>query len=459
LPRSRPTKPSRHRVGSVSYYLHHGSWYIYYRDGDRQVRRRVAQTEEDAARVAAQVNSQLLAAAPTLLAFTPVSIPELRRRFLAYHDLVQRSSLATLSRYRAATRYLEDFAAGLPQGAMAHDLRPHAFVSHLRSLSIAPNGHKNTTRRPLRDKGVRYILECCRSMYGFAARMRHLPPYAGNPYADLRLDRMKVEDAKPVFVFDAGTELAFLQAADDWVFPVHFTLAKTGMRSGELAHLLVEDVDLEGGWLHVRNRPALGWRVKTGRDRSIPLIEELVDVIRGVIGKRPAGPVFLRRRYDPGSASGGLLDQMALARLLERRVAGEAERDGRPLTRAERARVARGVWRDAGAIDPDQVRTAFLRTTRAMGLTGATCPKSWRHTFATLLQDANIDPLIRQLTLGHQPGSPGSGALGMTAVYTHSRPETQRREILRALRLWPLSLQFVRDRAGGGGPGTGPGEG
>jgi hypothetical protein len=146
-------------VGRVSFYLHHGAWYIYYREGDRQVRRRVAQAEEDAARIAAQVNSQLLAAAPTLLAFTPVGIPELRRRFLDYHDLVQRSSLATISRYRAATRYLEDFAAGLPPGSMANDLRPETFVTHLRSLSVAPNGHPNSPRRPLRDKGIHFILE------------------------------------------------------------------------------------------------------------------------------------------------------------------------------------------------------------------------------------------------------------------------------------------------------------
>ena len=109
---------------------------------------------------------------------------------------------------------------------------------------------------------------------------------------------MKLEDTKPIFVFDADTELAFLQAADDWAFAVHFTLAKTGMRPGELAHLLVEDVDLESGWLHVRNRPALGWRVKTGRDRPIPLIEEL-DA-RGITRRRGdvriAGPRLIRRR-------------------------------------------------------------------------------------------------------------------------------------------------------------------
>jgi integrase len=443
MPRRESPRPARKRVGRVSYYLHHGAWHLYYREGDRQVRRRVADTEEDAARIAAQVNAQLHVASPTLLAFTPITIPELRRRFLGHHEHVQRSSLATIRRYKAATQHLEDYAGKQPVRAMAHELRPQGFVSHLRGLVVSPNGHPNSSRRPLRDKGVRYILECCRSMYSFAARMRHLPPYAGNPFAELRLDRMKLEDSKPVFVFDAETELAFFRAADSWAFAIHFTLAKTGLRPGELAHLLIEDLDLEGGWLRVRNRPALGWRVKTGREREVPLIEELVAVLRGAVGQRKAGPVFLRSRFDAARLSAGVADEAAMVRLHQRRMAAEVERVGRPLDRQEQARVARGVWRDSGAVEVDRVRVAFVRTAQLSGLAGATCPKSWRHTFATLLQDANIDPLIRQLTLGHRPVAASSGALGMTTVYTHSRPETQRREIIRALRLWPDSLRFA----------------
>ena len=34
----------------------------------------------------------------------------------------------------------------------------------------------------------------------------------------------------------------------------------------------------------------------------------------------------------------------------------------------------------------------------------------------------------------------------MTAVYTHTRPETQKREIERALRLWPESLGLAKRR-------------
>jgi integrase len=72
-------------------------------------------------------------------------------------------------------------------------------------------------------------------MYTYAVKRRHLPPYVGNPFSELPLDRMKIEDAKAIFVFDATTELAFLRKCSDWAFPVHFTLAKTGLRVGELA--------------------------------------------------------------------------------------------------------------------------------------------------------------------------------------------------------------------------------
>src|SRR5262249_37221249 len=145
-------------------------------------------------------------------------------------------------------------------------------------------------------KGVQYILETCRSLYNYALKRRHLQPYVGNPFSKLPLDRLKIEDAKPIFVFNAGTELAFFKEASAWAFPIHFTLAKTGLRIGELTHLLSEEVDLEGGWLHVRNKTELGWRIKTGHERSIPLLAEVVAILRTVIGTRGNGPVFVRER-------------------------------------------------------------------------------------------------------------------------------------------------------------------
>ena len=58
--------------------------------------------------------------------------------------------------------------------------------------------------------------------------------------------------------------------------------------------------------------------------------------------------------------------------------------------------------------------------------------------------DANVDPLIRQLTLGHKPTNDARSALGMTACYSHSRMVTRKREIGQVLQLWPDALEFAR---------------
>ncbi len=83
----------------------------------------------------------------------------------------------------------------------------------------------------------------------------------------------------------------------------------------------------------------------------------------------------------------------------------------------------------------DWIRKEFMRVTSQVGMPEVTAPKTLRHTFATCLQDANVDPLIRNELMGHAPGSAAIGGrgLGMTAVYTHTRPETKRKQLEDAL--------------------------
>jgi integrase len=70
----------RGRVGKVSFYPHHGAWWLYYRETGKPARRKVAETPDDAEKIAAQVNAQLVSAVPTLLAFEPIAVSEMRRR-------------------------------------------------------------------------------------------------------------------------------------------------------------------------------------------------------------------------------------------------------------------------------------------------------------------------------------------------------------------------------------------
>lgn len=129
------------------------------------------------------------------------------------------------------------------------------------------------------------MLECCRAMFNFAAKRRHLSPYAENPFRALDVDRMPFAAARPVELLTPEQERAFIEACDGWQFPVFLTLLLTGLRPGELCHLLwPDDLDLNAGLLRVRNKPRLGWQVKTRNERDIPLLPEVVAVLRDRLG-------------------------------------------------------------------------------------------------------------------------------------------------------------------------------
>ena len=197
-------------------------------------------------------------------------------------------------------------------------------------------------------------------------------------------------------------------------------------------------------WLHVRSKRELGWSTKTGNERVVPLVHEVNTLLRRVIGTRPAGVVFLRKSHSLSESPALIATRAQLAAICRHR----EEEAGESFLVARNCAIARGVWGDAGAIKADAVRTSFMRISKTIGYPEATCPKSWRHTFATLLQDANVDPLIRQLTFGHSPSS--RGGLGMTGYYTHTRPDTLRRQIEEALRTWPRSLELIGSIPHGG---------
>jgi integrase len=433
-------KKSSFRVGRVQGYLRGQVWYLCYHEQGQRRRPRVGPDREAAKQLAAQVNAQLEVGAPAALSFEPIAIPELRERWLQHHEQVLRSSVQTINRYRTATEHLLRFVATVrPVRYASHFGNHHAeeFVRHLRTIQVAANGHKNTPKRPLMDKGIRYILETCRALFNYAGKRRHLPPYAENPFSTLEIDRIPLEQVRPITLFTPEQERAFLEACDDWQFPVFLTLMLTGLRPGELTHLLLpDDLDLEGALLRVRNKPKLGWRVKTRNERDIPLLPVLVDVLRQQVGQSMSGPVFRRRKFVRGcepplkGMNVGQLEGELASRIATRETGIE-----RSLSRHAQLNEARTLWRDVGAIKTDRVRVEFMRLTSRIGLAATTAPKLLRHLFATGLQEANVDPLVRNELMGHSPGdSRGNGTgLGMTAVYTHTRPETRRKQLESAL--------------------------
>lgn len=445
---SSSVKRRRRRVGCVSVYLRGGRYWIYYRQAGEAVRRPVGIDADAALRLASKINAELAEGAQPSLMFKSIEVAGLILKWLDHHEQIRRSSLATVRRYRTAIQYLASFVqqrdpklrADRFNAGMAEEL-----VRHLRGVRAAPNGHPNAAVRPLRDKGVVFILEACRALFGFAAKQRHLPAYAVNPFSALSIERMPIEDAKPVRPMTAQQELAFFQACDDWQFRIFFVLAFTGLRVGELTHLLIDhDLDLDAGLLRVSNKAALGWQVKTRNLRDVPLLPPVVDVLRKVVAHRRAGPVFVGRKVVAGKAVPPLVAHsvLELEQEVQRRIASAQSGQEAMLSRAAAAPIARSAWVDAGAIKETKIRAEFIKVTRKIGLAHLTCPKDLRHLFATSLQAAGVDPMIRRDVMGHT-------TLQMTSHYTHPQAEIRLRELGRLEEVRGEVLALARSRQSG----------
>ena len=436
-------KADQFRVGKVLAYLRGSVWYLYYHEQGQRRRPRVGPDKDVARQMAAQINGQLEVGAPAALSFEPISLVELRDRWLARHEHVLRSSVQTIRRYRAATEHLLRFVSTVrPIKLVSNFHTTHAedFVRYLRSIRVAPNGHPHSAKRPLLDKGIQYILETCRTLLGYAMKRRHLSPDAENPFTALELGRMPIEHVRRIVLPTTEQQVGLLNSCDPWQFPVFLTLMLTGLRPGELVHLLLpDDLDFKQRLLFIRNRPNLDWQVKTRNERVIPLLPCLSDVLQVFVGDRQTGPVILRRRFRPERLPSWSNAIAAEAQLTHRIQLAESE-NATACPRPERSRLARRVWTELGIVKTDRIRLEFMRLTKQLGVPDLTAPKTLRHLFATTLQDANVDPLIRNELMGHTPASAvGGSSLGMTTTYTHTRLDTKRSQLEAAFAESPVS--------------------
>lgn len=218
MSRATVSRRSSIRIGNVKIYQRGSIWYLCYHENGRRHRPRVGPNLEAARCLAAETNARLESGGAGTLTFEPLSIPDLRQRWLEHHEHVLRSSVNTINRYRTATEHLLNFIRDVRPVKLASAFTARdaeSFVRYLRTLEVAPNGHANSRKRRLLDKGLKYVLETCRALFNDAAKRRHLSPYSQNPFSAIEIDRIPVEESKAVFVSTPEQERLFLEACDD----------------------------------------------------------------------------------------------------------------------------------------------------------------------------------------------------------------------------------------------------
>lgn len=431
------------RVGAVTIYKRGGRYWLYWRQHGRTRRDAVGRQKKEAVRRATEIDSQMSYGLPSLFGFEKTTVAKLIPRWLEYHDLVARSSVNSIKHYRSCARHLLNFLEKDCPLITVDQFSPgqaEDFVKYLRRTKISPNGKPGARKRLMSDRNIINVLQVCRNVFNYALRRRHLPPYSQNPFHSVKVEKMAGAGIRRMRLFTLEEETEFLETCDDWEFPVSFTAAFTGMRPGELMHLLIEDVSFGEKLLYIRNRPELGWLTKTRRERQVYIFDELAAALKRAINGRRRGVLFLNRYVTRGDREVPLLGwgerdlEVEFARRIE-----EYRSSNGGENREKEAPLAKRLWADMGAMNGNEYRRTFARIAARIGRPDVTKPHIWRHAMASVMQMGDMDPLMRQEILGH-------ASLETTRLYTHPNVETMGMQMGKVLAIRTDSLEAARKR-------------
>lgn len=134
-----------------------------------------------------------------------------------------------------------------------------------------------------------------KQLFGWAKRRKLI---LENPVDDIKLNKPKQEPKGGPSLQEIDAILACGNRKSQAMIA---TLAFTGMRSGEIQRLRVEDVDLTGNWIQVVSRR--GGETKTRQSRKIPIHPRLRQILLAL--PRSAGPWFFTAEPSSKFPDGG----------------------------------------------------------------------------------------------------------------------------------------------------------
>ena len=431
------------RIGRVTIYKRGRSYYVYYREKGQSVRRIVEGNLNTARQVASSANHAVEEGRPSPLQFERIPIPQLIDDYIDNCEHVRGSALRTVDRYRAALSHFKRFAESrddLKTACSVDERAVEDFVKWMRKQDRTRNGQTEGARHPYRASGIKFILSTCRSVFNWAARRRCLPPYSENPFATFAIDKMAKREHTEVQILTEKQQESFFAKCDDWQKRIFLTLAMYGMRVGELTHLLISDVDWEGGTFCIQSKPDMYWHVKTCDHRILPILPETRWILEDCRQDRKAGLLFLNRGFAENKK--GPCEEFASEKTFSerlRQIADEARQEGAD-SEKDVQRAVRKHLRAMGQIPEKRIRQEFMKLTKAIGCPELTRAHSLRHLFSTRAQEQGMNPLLVQGLLGHAD-------LDMTRRYTHFGVEAKREAVHQMLNGDPILQKIIQKRS------------
>lgn len=308
----------------------------------------------------------------------------------------------TTARYRSALQYIHRFVertgrCGLPAGKM-DEQSVLELKAYLRGLKIHPNGHPNSSTKPITEAGIRFIMSVARAAWHWAQQCSPplLPEGAHNPFQG-RVGSRPLKQLVTPIQLDTPQLTRLMEAADIYQLALLMPMILYGLRAAEPCYLMIEDWNRQDGWLTVACVPDLDYKTKGRTDKILPVPPVLNRLLTVAVAGRSGGPLIYTRPFFEGrrAAAPTLATKQQIIEEYQRRIQGSRSAQ-------RRLKVLNAVLREAGAVTYDQLSREFRELVRRAGLPSCVTLKSLRHHFASALETANISYFTRKYLMGHR---------------------------------------------------------
>ena len=410
------------RLGKVSIYRRNKSYWLYFRDSGKSIRKKIDGNLATARATASQVNVYLEQKRPSPFSFDTRPINQVMDDYIDHCRLAKGLRVRTLERYKAALGHFREFLKTKPSLRNIDQVKETTvdeFVKYMHGKQRVRSGEKKGPKGNYTPSGIAFILSTCRTLFNYARKRRLLSPYEDNPFSNFPIEKLRSREPSSVKVLASEQLTNFFTSCDDWQFSIFFILSLYGLRVGELVHLLITDVEFAEDRFFIRSKPFMQWYTKTNRELTLPIIPAVKPIFKELVGKRKEGFVFLSRAHRTEmKETPSFSSRTELENYISFQV-DEFKKEGKDKTDLQIFNYIRRILHKVGKIREDRVREEFMQVSDQVGRPEVTSVHSLRHLFATLAEENGLNPLTVQTILGHS-------RLEMTRYYTHTGLEAKK---------------------------------
>lgn len=324
--------------------------------------------------------------------------------------------IGTVRRYEASLRrhylpYVQQPAISKKYSQVAKIDRDFQleFTAHMQCVQVSPNGHHNSSRRPMKQPG--FVLDVVRAMLEWASdpdRGNMLPDGFRNPFnARKRSTRQIATDPLSEPDITMPMAISLIEACDAFQLSIFAPLLLYGLRPGELGWIFQENVADE--WLRVPCQGDLDYFTKGRRDKSFPVVTCLRPLWDRVSASS-LGLLYVHRRAVEGRGKFPFLgcSKAQLAEEFRRRCAATKD-----LNALRRRQLRDRLMKESGQLSYDDIKAEFNKTTSRLDWPNKATLKDLRHLFSTCLEDAGVPKYYRRYLMGQSFGK------APIVTYTH----------------------------------------